>query len=155
MVVQIGNGPRYETRWTVAVSTAPNDSRATINVMTTHAIQPSEAERVYALGLDRLEGGDQIGASRLIWEAAANAMETYADSRGWEPDNRRYYEDIAAFRRQEMAVNIDEDPLYEGFVSAIMLAENAIDRGALCSDRMVEAYARAVASLIKGFRLDP
>ena len=124
--------------------------------MTTRAVQPSsEAERIYAFGLDRLECGDLIGASRRIWEAAANAMEAYANERGWEPDLRRYYEDIAASRRQEMAVNIDEDPLYDGFVSAIMLAENAVDRGELCSERMVGAYARAVATLIEGFRLDP
>lgn len=122
--------------------------------MTTQAIQQSEAERLYALGVGKLECGDLIGASRQIWEAAAVAMETYSNSRGWEPDNRRYYEDIAAFRRQEMAVNIDDDPLYDGFVSAIMLAENAVDRGRLCSERMVEAYARAVGTLIEGFRVD-
>ena len=107
------------------------------------------------MGLDRLECGDLIGASRRIWEAAANAMEAYSNERGWEPDLRRYYEDIAASRRQEMSVNIDEDPLYDGFVSAIMLAENAVDCGELCSERMVGAYARAVGTLIEGFRLDP
>lgn len=154
--MQLGDCPRCETRRTVVALTAPSDSRATISVMTTHAVQPSsEAERIYAMGLDRLECGDLIGASRRIWEAAANAMEAYSNERGWEPDLRRYYEDIAASRRQEMSVNIDEDPLYDGFVSAIMLAENAVDRGELCSERMVGAYARAVGTLIEGFRLDP
>ena len=122
--------------------------------MTTQATQQTEAERLYALGMEKLESGDLLGASQLVWDAAECAMVTYSDVRGWEPENRRFYWDIAAFRREEMGVNMDEDPLYKGFVSALMLAENAIERGGLCSEPTVRAYAQEVATLIEGFRVD-
>ena len=81
-------------------------------------------------------------------------MVTYSEARGWNPENRRYYWDVAAFRRQEMGVEIHEDPLNYGFESALMLADNAVEDGRLCSEGMVIAYAEAVATLIDGFRVD-
>ena len=122
--------------------------------MTSPATKQTEADRLYALGMAKLESGDLLAASSLIWEAAAHAMETYSNARRWKPENRRYFWDIAAFRRQELGVSMDGDPLYYGFVSAIMLAENAIERGGLCSEPSVRAYAQEVATLIEGFRVD-
>ena len=122
--------------------------------MTTQATRQTEAERLYALGMDKLESGDLVGASWQIAAAAEHAMVTYSNARGWKPENRRYYEDIAAFRRQEMGVEIREDPLSAGFASALMLADNAVEDGRLCTEGMVIAYAEAVATLIDGFRVD-
>ena len=122
--------------------------------MTTPATHQTEAERLYALGMEKLESGDLVGASRQIAAAAERAMVTYSDARGWNPENRRYYWDVAAFRRQEMGVNLHEDPLHDGFLSALMLADNAVEDGRLCTERSVTYYAQAVATLIEGFRLD-
>ena len=128
---------------------------ATIVSMAPPATQQSEADRLYALGMEKLESGDLLAASSLIWEAAAHAMETYSNARDWKPENRRFFEDIAAFRRQEMGVEMRDDPLSDGFLSAMMLAENVIERGELWSERSVRAYAKEVATLIEGFRVDP
>ena len=122
--------------------------------MTTPATQQTEADRLYALGMEKLESGDLVGASRQIAAAAEHAMVTYSEARGWKPENRRYYWDVAAFRRQEMGVNLHEDPLHDGFLSALMLADNAVEDGRLCTEGMVIAYAGAVATLIEGFRVD-
>lgn len=122
--------------------------------MTTQSIRQTEAERLYALGMDKLESGDLLGGSQLVWDAAAHAMETYSNARGWNPENRRFFEDIAAFRRQEMGFEIHEDPLSDGFLSAMMLAENVIERGNLWSESSARAYAAEVAKLIEGFRID-
>ena len=127
---------------------------ATIIDMTTQATRQTEAERLYALGMEKLESGDLVGASRQIASAAEHAMVTYSEARGWNPENRRYYWDVAAFRRQEMGVSLHEDPLNYGFESALMLADNAVEDGRLCSEGMVIAYAEAVATLIEGFRVD-
>ena len=81
-------------------------------------------------------------------------MVTYSEARGWNPENRRYYWDVAAFRRQEMGVSLQEDPLHDGFLSALMLADNAVQDGRLCTERSVTYYAQAVATPIEGFRLD-
>ena len=122
--------------------------------MTTQATQQTEAERLYALGMEKLESGDLLAGSQFVWDAAAHAMETYSNARGWKPENRRFFEDIAAFRRQEMGVEMRDDPLSDGFLSAMMLAENVIERGELWSERSVRAYAKEVATLIEGFRVD-
>ena len=127
---------------------------ATIDNMTTQATRQTEAERLYALGMEKLENGDLVGASWQIAAAAEHAMVTYSNARGWKPENRRYYEDIAAFRRKEMGVEIREDPLSAGFASALMLADNAMERGGLCSEPSVRAYAQEVATLIEGFQVD-
>ena len=127
---------------------------ATIIDMTTQATQQTEAERLYALGMEKLESGDLLAGSRFVWDAAAHAMETYSNARGWKPENRRFFEDIAAFRRQEMGFEMRDDPLSDGFLSAMMLAENVIERGELWSGKSVRAYAKEVATLIEGFRVD-
>ena len=127
---------------------------ATIIDMTTQATRQTEAERLYALGMEKLASGDLVGASRQIAAAAEHAMVTYSEARGWNPENRRYYWDIAAFRRQEMGVNLHNDPLHDGFLSALMLADNAVEDGRLCTERSVTYYAQAVATLIEGFRVD-
>ena len=127
---------------------------ATIIDMTTQATHQTEADRLYALGMEKLESGDLLAGSRFVWDAAAHAMETYSNARDWKPENRRFFEDIAAFRREEMGVEMRDDPLHDGFLSAMMIAENVIERGDLWSENMVYGYAQEVATLIEGFRVD-
>ena len=138
----------------LATAIQPHAPCVKIMSMTTPATQHSEADRLYALGMEKLESGDLVGASRQIAAAAEHAMVTYSDARGWNPENRRCYWDVAAFRRQEMGVSLQEDPLHDGFLSALMLADNAVQDGRLCTERSVTYYVQAVATLIEGFRLD-
>ena len=119
----------------------------------------SEADRLFAEGIALLDAGDEIAASRQLWMAAATAMETYSDARGWKPENRRFYHDIALFRTHEMGLELGDPEanakIYNGFDAAEMLADNARQRGSLLYADAIREDAVYVRTLINTFSLAP
>ena len=119
----------------------------------------SEADRLFAEGIALLDAGDEIAASRQLWMAAATAMETYSDARGWKPENRRFYHDIALFRTHEMGLELGDPEanakIYNGFDAAEMLADNARQRGSLLYAEAIREDAEYVRTLINTFSLAP
>ena len=119
----------------------------------------SPADQLFAEGIALLDAGDEISASHKLWMAAATAMETYSDARGWQPENRRFYHDIALFRTHEMGLELGDPKakakIYYGFDAAETLADNARQRGSLLYEEAVREDAEHVRTLINTFSLAP
>ena len=126
--------------------------------MTTTATKPSTAEALYAEGMSLLEGGDTLGASELLWAAATTAMEAYANMRGWVPDDRRLFIDIARLRMGELGLRFGDaytpNPVNGPFVAALTLEANVWERGQLMPDEEIRDCGERVQELLDIFRVD-
>lgn len=123
--------------------------------MTITATKPATAEELYAEGMSLQESGNTLGASETLWAAAATAMDAYARMRGWEPDDRRYYEDTVAYRIAELGLVIGDpiadERVYFPFTAVLMFAENVNEEGSLLSERASRVNAKLVRNLLTVF----
>ena len=126
--------------------------------MATVATKPATAEELYAEGMSLLEVGDTLGASETLWAAAATAMEAYAKERGWVPDDRRLFIDIARLRMGELGLRFGDpftpNPVNGPFVAASMFEGNLWEGGNLLTGWSARRCARDMQGLFEVFRVD-
>ena len=126
--------------------------------MTTTATKPATAEELYAEGMSLLESGDTLGASETLWAAATTAMEAYAKERGWVPDDRRLFIDIARLRAEELGFQFGDpytpNPVIGPFSAAQMLEANAWERGQVLDEAGVRKRAEKMRALFELFKVD-
>ena len=105
-----------------------------------------------------LDSGDTLGASETLWAAATTAMEAYANMRGWVPDDRRLFIDIARLRTEELGFPFGDPytptPIDGPFSSAEMLEANAWEHGQLLTKEEVRRLAEEMRGLFGIFSVD-
>ena len=129
-----------------------------IHSMTTTATPPATAEDLYAEGMSLLDSGDTQAASETLWAAAATAMEAYAKERGWVPDGRRLFIDVARLRTEELGFPFGDPytptPVDGPFSAAETLEANAWEHGQLLTKEEVRRLAEEMRELFEIFCVD-
>ena len=105
----------------------------------------AESRRVLARAEDALARGDVAAASALVWDAAANAMRSIAESRGWKRESEHDLID-AAF---ELAKETDQRDIAKLFrvahTAPWLVDEGWIDKASVSMD--IEATGKLLKIL--------
>ena len=122
----------------------------------------SPADILFAEGIALLDAGDHLAAADKVWQAAVNAMVTYSDARGWQPQDwhpHRKLMDIVKLRSEELGMPYmdtpeDPNPITDAYAAGDMLEAHVNHGGHFLDLDSTQRTIQATRPILDYFRLD-